>query len=87
MPDQNNGTRRQDRAGEASDWRSRYDRFGPAVCPECWGMGWMRMDVPYGHADFGKIVKCARDHADSRHINVIPYDGEAPEQRRWESNE
>jgi len=57
--------------GEASDWRSRYDRFGPAVCPYCWGMGFMRVDVEPGQAGFGTLVKCERSHAPSPLIRVV----------------
>src|SRR5947209_8656968 len=28
------------------------------VCPTCKGAGWLRQDVPCGHPQFGKIVKC-----------------------------
>ena len=28
------------------------------LCPECGGTGYLRLDVPVDHADFGKIVPC-----------------------------
>lgn len=28
------------------------------VCPRCKGAGWLRLDLPAGAADFGKIVEC-----------------------------
>lgn len=28
------------------------------LCPECGGIGYLRLDVPVGHADFGKIIPC-----------------------------
>ena len=31
---------------------------GDPPCPICGGMGWLRRDVPVGHADFGKAVPC-----------------------------
>lgn len=40
----------------------RFDQYGPHVCPDCHGMGWMRYDVPYGHPKFGQLVKCERPH-------------------------
>ncbi len=27
-------------------------------CPLCKGRGWLRFDVPYGHADFGRLAPC-----------------------------
>ena len=30
-----------------------------AVCPHCEGLGFLRHDVPVGHADFGKLFPCA----------------------------
>ncbi len=37
---------------------------GPAeedddACPLCKGRGWLRFDVPYGHADFGRLEPCS----------------------------
>ncbi len=29
------------------------------VCPVCLGMRFLRRDLPVGHADFGKVVRCA----------------------------
>lgn len=28
------------------------------VCRTCKGAGWLRYDVPYGHPNFGKLIKC-----------------------------
>jgi hypothetical protein len=30
----------------------------PNVCRMCHGLGWVRRDLPVGHADFGKAVAC-----------------------------
>jgi DNA replication protein DnaC len=30
----------------------------PGVCPLCHGAGYVRMDVPVGHPDFGRAVQC-----------------------------
>ncbi len=29
-----------------------------SVCPHCGGLGYVRADVPLGHADFGKLLPC-----------------------------
>ena len=34
------------------------DLFGDPECPHCGGLGYLRVDVPVGHPDFGKIVSC-----------------------------
>ncbi|MGW8226944.1 MAG: ATP-binding protein, partial [Anaerolineales bacterium] len=34
------------------------DLFGDPECPHCGGLGYLRVDVPVGHPDFGKIVDC-----------------------------
>jgi DNA replication protein DnaC len=31
----------------------------PEVCPLCHGAGYVRLDVPVGHPDFGRAVQCA----------------------------
>lgn len=31
---------------------------GEWLCPVCGGTGYLRVDVPVGHADFGKIIEC-----------------------------
>ncbi len=31
---------------------------GRPGCPRCGGLGWLRRDVPLGHAEFGKAVAC-----------------------------
>src|SRR5690242_18232525 len=47
------------------------DGAGDPDCPHCHGMGYLREDVPPGHANFGKLVPCvcqmehmAAEHAD-----------------------
>ena len=30
----------------------------PEVCPLCHGAGYVRLDVPVGHPDFGRAVQC-----------------------------
>src|SRR5687767_11716657 len=34
------------------------DLPGDPNCPHCGGMGYLRVDVPVGHADFGKLEIC-----------------------------
>ncbi len=29
-----------------------------ALCPKCQGAGWLRQNVPFGHPEFGKAIKC-----------------------------
>jgi hypothetical protein len=29
------------------------------VCPKCKGAGWLRLDLPAGAADFGRLVECS----------------------------
>lgn len=33
-----------------------------ADCSECGGSGWLRYDVPFGHPQFGKAVRCGCKH-------------------------
>lgn len=40
------------------------------VCPRCKGAGWLRLDLPAGAADFGKIVECACGLVASRRASV-----------------
>lgn len=28
------------------------------ACPKCHGVGWLRQNVPFGHPEFGKAIKC-----------------------------
>jgi DNA replication protein DnaC len=28
------------------------------TCPTCGGLGWLRLDVPFGHPQFGQLVPC-----------------------------
>ena len=37
------------------------------VCPQCGDMGYFRQDVPVGHTNFGKLVKCLSEfHNETR---------------------
>ena len=36
------------------------------ICPLCKGIGYLRMDVPVGHPNFGKLEICSCRHADIR---------------------
>jgi len=38
--------------------RSRNDLLGDPNCPHCGGIGYLRVDVPVGHFDFGKLEIC-----------------------------
>jgi len=49
------------------------------VCPTCRGAGYLRMDVPFGHSNFGRTLPCtckvteARDRKDAalnHHANL-----------------
>lgn len=31
----------------------------PPVCNVCFGFGWVRLDVPFGHPQFGQVERCA----------------------------
>ena len=31
---------------------------GLPTCQLCNGLGWLRQDLPVGHPEFGKLVKC-----------------------------
>ena len=35
-------------------------------CPKCSDLGWVRCDVPVGHPDFGKAVRCSCREAEDR---------------------
>ena len=32
--------------------------LGDPNCPLCGGLGYLRQDLPVGHAEFGKVVVC-----------------------------
>lgn len=52
------------------------------VCPLCEGMGQLRMDVPIGHPQFGKLVRCpCRAAADSAYLQEIS--SMTPEEKNW----
>lgn len=40
------------------------------VCPTCRGTGWLRLDLPAGAHDFGKIVECGCGIVVARRANV-----------------
>jgi DNA replication protein DnaC len=42
------------------------------VCPRCQGVGWLRMDMEPGHADFGKILECQCGFVASRRGSIWP---------------
>ena len=46
-------------AGENFDDASEFNRLpGDPECPNCNGIGYLRVDLPIGHPDFGKIEIC-----------------------------
>lgn len=45
---------------------SRQD-LGDPNCPYCGGLGYVRLDVPVGHPDFGKVQICTCRSAEVRH--------------------
>lgn len=40
------------------------------VCPRCKGVGWTRLDLPAGAADFGTLVECACGVVAARRANI-----------------
>jgi len=38
---------------------SQYDLPGDPNCPYCGGVGYLRLDVPPGHPDFGRLQVCS----------------------------
>jgi DNA replication protein DnaC len=42
----------------AGDW-SQQNLAGDPNCPYCSGLGYLRVDLPVGHPDFGKLVICS----------------------------
>ncbi|MCC6261579.1 MAG: ATP-binding protein [Anaerolineales bacterium] len=40
-----------------------HDLPGDPNCPHCHGVGYLRSDVPLGHADFGKLEACVCRHS------------------------
>lgn len=41
-----------------TETRSNEDWFPPTACPICHGAGYLRIDAPFGHPDFGKFRPC-----------------------------
>ncbi|MGH7272953.1 MAG: hypothetical protein ACREIQ_00640 [Nitrospiria bacterium] len=41
------------------------------MCPDCGGMGFFRPDVPVGHSDFGKPIRCANPVHVAREVNLL----------------
>lgn len=50
------------------------------VCPRCKGSGWLRLDLPAGAADFGKIVECKCGIVAARRANVYQAASRIPEE-------
>lgn len=44
----------------------RPDETEPDACPQCGGAGWLRRDVPLGHPEFGRLVRCECASADAQ---------------------
>src|SRR5437868_11836672 len=47
---------------ETGEGQQRAPALGP-ICMACGGAGRLRVDVPYGHPDFGRSVSCACSEA------------------------
>src|SRR3990172_8683220 len=43
---------------EPADLRLQSDLTGDPNCPFCGGLGYLRMDLPVGHPDFGRLQIC-----------------------------
>jgi len=52
----------------------------PLVCPRCKGAGWVRLDLPVGTADFGKIVECQCGIVAARRSNIYRAASRIPEE-------
>jgi DNA replication protein DnaC len=72
-----------DGQGERQPTRRKTTPLQPEVCPLCHGAGYVRLDVPVGHADFGRAVMCAckereieeRDRLQLRKISsLLPFE-------------
>ena len=52
------------------------DGVGDPDCPFCHGLGYLREDVPPGHANFGKLVQCTcqLDHMIAEHADQLRRD-------------
>jgi DNA replication protein DnaC len=50
--------RQGERQGEHQTTRRKTMPPQPEVCPICHGAGYVRLDVPVGHPDFGRAVQC-----------------------------
>ncbi|MCW5876757.1 MAG: ATP-binding protein [Anaerolineales bacterium] len=47
-----------------SEGHLRPDMAGDPNCPHCGGLGYLRADLPPGHADFGKLQICSCRHGE-----------------------
>ncbi|MCC6616992.1 MAG: ATP-binding protein [Anaerolineae bacterium] len=43
-------------------WTNSSASDAAEVCPICGGLGYVRVDLPVGHPDFGKLFRCPRNH-------------------------
>lgn len=50
------------------------------VCPRCKGAGWLRLDLPAGAADFGRIVECQCGLVAARRAQVYRAASRIPEE-------
>lgn len=50
------------------------------TCPRCKDAGWLRLDVPAGHHDFGRIVKCLCGMVDARQAKIYRAASRIPEE-------
>lgn len=50
------------------------------VCPRCKGHGWLRLDVPVGHQDFGRPIECKCGIVAARRANVYQAASRIPEE-------
>jgi DNA replication protein DnaC len=48
------------------DARPAGDRLGDPDCPHCHGLGYVRLEAPLGHPDFGRLEICVCRQADVR---------------------
>ena len=49
---------------------------GQEPCPICGGRGWLTVDVPVGHPDFGQVITCEcqqRDMQADQHDRLLRY--------------
>lgn len=43
-------------------WTNSSTNDDAEPCPICGGLGYVRIDLPVGHPDFGKLFRCPRNH-------------------------